>query len=109
MSSGAAPVLGWAAFLTFLTAVLFAWTPGAELQWGPFALASAAAWAIGAVVLVRRRVRAPAVLAPRSGASTLLAAGLVLAGNALVFGWWLAPVGAAAAALALGLLRREAR
>jgi hypothetical protein len=108
MKSGATPVLGWAAFLTFLTAVLFAWTPDAELQWGPFALAALATWAIGVVVLFRRRGRTPH-LSPRSGAGVLLGIALAVAGNALVFGWWLAPIGAVLLVASLALFVREAR
>ena len=108
MKGGAAPVFGWAAFLTFLTVVLFVWTPHAELQWGPFALAALAAWVVGAVMLVRRRGGA-APLPPRSGAGLLLGVALAVAGNALVFGWWLAPIGVVLAVASLGLLLREAR
>jgi hypothetical protein len=108
VSSGATPVLGWAAFLTFLTAVLFVWTPHAELQWGPFALAAVATWAIGAAVLVRRR-RRKVSLAPRSGAGLLLAIALAVAGNALVFGWWLAPIGGVLLVVSLAFFVREAR
>jgi hypothetical protein len=108
VSSGATPVLGWAAFLTFLTAVLFVWTPHAELQWGPFALAALATWGIGAAVLVRRRGRT-VTLSPRSGAGLLLAIALAIAGNALVFGWWLVPIGAVLLVVSLALLVREAR
>lgn len=108
MKSGATPVLGWAAFLTFLAGVLFVWTPHAELQWGPFALAALATWGIGAVVLVRRPGRAP-TLSPRSGAGFLLAVALAVVGNALVFGWWLAPIGGVLAVTSLALFVREAR
>lgn len=108
MTSGAGPVFRWAAFLTFLTAILFVWAPHAELEWGPFALAAAAAWAIGAVVLLRRHGRAPR-FPPHSGAGLLLAAAFAIAGNALVFGWWLAPIGAVLAVVSLGLFSREAR
>jgi hypothetical protein len=101
-------VLGWAAFLTFLAAVLFAWTPHAELQWGPFAVAALVTWAIGAVVLLRQRGRAPR-FSSRSGAGILLAVAFAVAGNAMVFGWWLAPIGAVLAIASLGLFAREAR
>jgi hypothetical protein len=108
MKSGATAVFGWAAFLTFLTAVLFVWTPHAELQWGPFALAALATWAIGAVVLLRHGGSAPRV-SPRSGAGVLLGVALAVTGNALVFGWWLAPIGSVLAMASLGLFAREAR
>jgi hypothetical protein len=108
VKSGATPVLGWAAFLTFLTGVLFVWAPHAELEWGPFALAAAVTYAIGIVILVRRHGRSPS-FAPRSGAGFLLAIGIAVAGNALVFGWWLAPIAALVVAASLGLFVREAR
>jgi uncharacterized membrane protein len=102
-------VLAWAAILTFLAAVLFVWTPQAELQWGPFALAAAATWGIGAFVLLRRRETRAPLISVRSGGALLLAIGAALAANSLVFGWWLAAIGAALTALSLGLLARERR
>jgi hypothetical protein len=103
------PVLAWAAFLTFLAAVLLVWTPDAELQWGPFALAAAGTWAIGGVALLRHREGRAALVSARSGGAVLLAVGAMVAANALVFGWWLAAIGAVLAALSLGLLTRERR
>jgi hypothetical protein len=109
MRTGAVPVFAWAAFLTFLAAVLFAWTPHAELQWGLFALAAAATWAIGCVVWLRRRERPPSQSSARSGGALLLATGLALAANGLVFGWWLAAIGGVLVVLSLSLLARERR
>ena len=109
MRTGAVPVFAWAAFLTFLAAILFAWTPQAELQWGLFALVAAATWAIGGVVWLGRRERRSAVLSGRSGGALLLAAGAAFVANGLVFGWWLAAIGGVLVILSLGLLARERR
>jgi peptidoglycan/LPS O-acetylase OafA/YrhL len=107
--SDAAPVLSWAALLTALAAGLFAWTPDAELQWGPFALAALAAWGIG-LALLRRRSRPVRTRPPRaSGAAFALGVGIAVALNGLLFGWWLALVGGVVAIAAAAALVRESR
>jgi hypothetical protein len=106
--SDAAPVLAWAALLTALAAGLFAWTPHAELQWGPFALAALAAWGIGIALL--RRGRPPRTRPPRtSGAAFALGVGVAVALNGLLFGWWLALAGGVVVVVATAELLREAR
>jgi hypothetical protein len=109
VKAGALPVFAWAAFLTLLAGMLLVWAPHSELEWGVFGLAALVTWLIGIVVQLRRRASAAAHVTPRSGAGVLAAAGVVCAGNGLVFGWWLAAVGAGLVACGVALFVREAR
>jgi hypothetical protein len=90
-----APVFGWAAWITALAAVLFAWTPDAWQQWTPFAAAAGGAWLLGLVLLLRRRRTPELRLVPDvSLATVLLALGIASLVNSPSFGLWLTLVGA---------------
>lgn len=105
---GAAPVLGWAAWITVLAAVLYVWTPGSWAQWAPFAAAAGGAWLLGLVLLLRRRAAPELRLVPDlSIATVLLALGIATLVNSPSFGLWLALVGAQLVLVALAWLAYE--
>jgi hypothetical protein len=92
---GALPVLGWAAWITALAAVLYVWTPGSWMQWTPFVAAAGGAWLLGLGLLLRRRAVPELRLVPDvSIATVLLALGIASLVNSPSFGLWLALVGA---------------
>jgi hypothetical protein len=105
---GVLPVLGWAAWITVLAALLYAWTPHAWAQWAPFAAAAAAAWVLGVLLLLRRRAVPELRLVPDvSLATVLLALGIASLVNSPSFGLWLTLVGAELVLVALVWLGYE--
>jgi hypothetical protein len=103
-----APVLGWAAWITTLAAVLYVWTPSSWAQWTPFACGSGAAWLLGLVLLLRRRATPELRLVPDvSLATVLLALGIASLVNSPSFGLWLTLVGAELVLIALVWLGYE--
>jgi hypothetical protein len=104
----AAPVLGWAAWITALAAVLFVWTPSSWPQWTPFVCAAGGAWLLTLVLLLRRRAAPELRLVPDvSLASVLLALGIASLVNSPSFGLWLTLVGAELVLIALVWLGYE--
>jgi hypothetical protein len=105
---GALPVLGWAAWITALAAVLLFWTPGSWAQWTPFVAAAGAAWLVGLALLLRRRATPELRLVPDlSLATVLLAFGIASLVNSPSFGLWLALVGGELVLIALFWLAYE--
>jgi hypothetical protein len=98
----ATPVLGWAAWITALAALLYVWTPSSWQQWTPFVCAAGAAWLLGLVLLLRRRAVPELRLVPDvSLATVLLALGIASLVNSPSFGLWLALVGGELVLIAL--------
>jgi hypothetical protein len=106
VTRAALPVLAWAGLLTLLAAVLFAWTPGAELQWGPLAAAAAAAWVVGIVALLRGG-GIPALPSERSYGGLLAAFGLVAVVSGALLGLWFSLVGAALVLAGVSVVLKE--
>lgn len=106
MRRGTFVVLAWAAWVTVLAAVLFAWTPGDWTQWAPFAGAAAGAWVLGIVLLVRR-LRARGLVPDFSPGAVLVAAGLAALAQGASLGVWLVYVGAGLVAVGLAAVVRE--
>ncbi len=105
---GALPVLGWAAWITALAAVLYVWTPGSWMQWTPFAAAAGVAWLLGVGLVLRRRAVPELRLVPDlSFATVLLAFGIASLVNSPSFGLWLALVGGELVLIALFWLGYE--
>jgi hypothetical protein len=105
---GAPPaVLGWAALLTALAAVLYAWTPGAELQWGPLAGAAGGAWLLGLFLLLRRARAGLRLVPDLSFATVALALGVATLLNGASFGRWLVFIGCGIVLAGLAGLVRE--
>jgi hypothetical protein len=100
------PVLAWAALLTVLASVLLAWTPDAELQWGPLAAAAGVTWLVGIALLGRARSSA-ARLPERSYGTLVLALGLAAVFGGAVLGLWFTLVGCGLVLLGLSLVLRE--
>lgn len=109
MTRAAAPVLAWAAFLTLLAAVLLAWTPDAELQWGPLAAAAGMTWIIGLALLVRGRGTAPRLAPERSYGALAGALGLGAICGGAVLGLWFSLVGCGLVLLGVVALLGERR
>lgn len=109
MTRAAAPVLAWAAFLTLLAAVLLAWAPDAELQWGPLAAAAGMTWIIGLALLVRGRGTAPRLAPERSYGALAGALGLGAICSGAVLGLWFSLVGCGLVLLGVVALLGERR
>jgi glucose uptake protein GlcU len=108
VTRGPVVVLAWAAWITVLTVVLVVWRPEDEIQWLPFAVASALTWAVGLVLFLRRRLEAGVRLVPDlSPGTTVLVLGLAAVLASPSFGRWLALVGGGVAAVGLVGLVRE--
>jgi hypothetical protein len=108
VSRGTFIVLIWAAWLTALAALLFAWTPGDWVQWLPFASAAAAAWAVGLVLLVRRgRPAVTRVILDFSPGAAVVAIGVAALAQGASLGVWLVYAGAGLVAVGLGTTLRE--
>jgi hypothetical protein len=106
VTRAALPVLAWAALLTLLTAVLFVWTPDAELQWGPLAAAATGAWAVGVVALLRS-ARVPALPTERSFGGLVAAFGLVAVIAGALLGLWFSLVGVALVLAGVSMVLKE--
>jgi hypothetical protein len=107
VTRAAVPVLAWAALLTVLATVLLAWTPGAELQWGPLATAAGLTWLVGIALLARARRSADARLPERSYGTLAVALGLAAVFGGAVLGLWFTLVGCGLVLLGLSLVLRE--
>ena len=105
MTRGAAPVLGWAAFLTVLLGVLVAWSSHDWLAKVVFAGAVLGAWSLAVVMLRPRRERVR-VLPELSLSTIVVSVGVALLAGGALLGLWLLLIGAGVTlAGAAGLVR----
>jgi hypothetical protein len=104
----AVPLLGWAAFLTVLTVVLWLWTSD-PLPPSLFSGAAVLAWALGLYLLVRPGTRRPPArrLPELSLSAAVIAVGLTLLAVGAVVGVWLVLIACGVLVLGLGLAGRE--
>ena len=103
----AVPLLGWAAFLTVLTVVLWLWTSD-PLPPSLFSGAAVLAWALGLYLLLRPGTRRPARRLPElSLSAAVIAVGLTLLAVGAVVGVWLVLIACGVLVLGLGLAGRE--
>jgi hypothetical protein len=102
-------VLAWAAWLSVLDGVLWAWTDD-PLPRSIFAAAAAGTWLLGIFLFVRRRQVFHRRALPDLSLSVLaVAAGVVFIVNSLLLGRWLTYVGVGFVLLGLGGVAREVR
>jgi hypothetical protein len=102
-------VLAWAAWLSVLDGVLWAWTDD-PLPRSIFAAAAAGTWLLGIFLFVRHRQVFHRRALPDLSLSVLaVAAGVVFIVNSLLLGRWLTCVGAGFVLLGLGGVAREVR
>jgi hypothetical protein len=99
-------VLGFAAWLSILAAVLWVWSSD-ELPPALLSAAAAATWLLGGWLALRRRRRELRLIPDLSLPTVLLALGAAAAANGAVFGLWLILIGAGLAALGLAGVLRE--
>jgi len=105
----AVTVLAWAAWLSVLDGLLWAWTDDPLPSW-IFAAAAAGAWLLGTFLLVRRRHVFRRRALPDLSLSVLaVAAGVVFIVNSLLLGRWLTFVGAGFLVLGVVGAAREMR
>jgi O-antigen/teichoic acid export membrane protein len=101
-------VFAWAAWISVLTTVLVVWEPDDEIQWLPFAGASAAIWAVGLVFYVRRRLRTEERMLPDlSPAPFVLALGFATMLGAPALGHWLLLLGGGIVLVGVVVIARE--
>ena len=103
----AIPVLGWAAFLTVLTVLLWFWSDD-PLPPGLFTGASAVTWLLGLYLLLRPgRPRTVRKVPDLSFASVLVAGAIAMLVIGALVGPWLLLIGGGALLLGLGAVGRE--